>query len=205
MIDWTGSSILIGPLALCALLALAIICERLWVLRMNVLTPLDRREHLYNSISEQGALEKLRSTYDNNPLQRMLVAALASESGGLVSMRDALRLEGELIAHELQRFLSLLGTLAMIAPLLGLLGTVLGLIQAFSAMLLDPSQVDLTPELSQGIAGALVTTAIGLFIAIPTVVCHRLLLRRVYSLVVELEKECLQLLTEYRGVHLRSA
>lgn len=201
MIDWIGSSILVGPLAVCGVLAMAIVCERLWVLRLRVLAPIERFEHIYANIGEANALAILRQSNDNNPLQRMLIAALASEAEGPVSMRDALRLEGELIAHELQRFLSMLGTLAMIAPLLGLLGTVLGLITSFSAMLLDSSQANLTPELSQGIAGALFTTAIGLFIAIPAVVFHRLLLRRVYSLVVELEKQCLQLLFAYRVHH----
>jgi biopolymer transport protein ExbB len=175
------------PIILCSIIAAGILLERLWTLQRKRVLPQD----LIKKISELSdrnqvnpkvidALEK------NSPLGRVLAAALANRNRGREIMMERVEDTGRHVVHELERFLNSLGTIASISPLLGLLGTVMGIIHAFNAVMLggmgDPRM------LAGGISEALVTTAGGLAVAIPSFVAYRYLRGKVERIVIEMEK-----------------
>lgn len=106
-------------------------------------------------------------------------------------MKDSIQEAANQVIHDLEKFLGALGTIAAIAPLLGLLGTVIGMIKVFTALNLEGA-TNAAP-LAGGISEALVTTAVGLFVAIPAMMAHRFFVRRVEALVVTLEQEAIKL------------
>lgn len=175
----------------CSILALTIVLERLWALRPQAVTP---RGLVDRVLARQITLNELR---DGSPLGRVLVAGLMRRRHGVVAMREAMQSAGAQEVHQLERFLNALGTVATIAPLLGLLGTVVGMIEVFQQLNLGGAGQP--QQLAGGIAKALVTTAAGLAVAIPSVIMHRFLLRRVSDNVVVLEGEAQRLL-EHLGV-----
>lgn len=185
-----GGSLVIVLLG-CSILALAIVLERLWVLRPQAVAP---RQLVERVLARQISLGELR---DGSPLGRVLVAGLMRRRHGQVAMREAMQAAGAREVHQLERFLNALGTVATIAPLLGLLGTVVGMIEVFQQLNLGGAGQP--QQLAGGIAKALVTTAAGLAVAIPSVIMHRFLLRRVSDNVVVLEGEAQRLL-EHLGV-----
>jgi biopolymer transport protein ExbB len=175
------------PIILCSIIAAGILLERLWTLQRKRVLPQD----LIKKISELSdrnqvnpkvidALEK------NSPLGRVLAAALANRNRGREIMMERVEDTGRHVVHELERFLNSLGTIASISPLLGLLGTVMGIIHAFNAVMLggmgDPRM------LAGGISEALVTTAGGLAVAIPSFIAYRYLRGKVERIVIEMEK-----------------
>ncbi|MGA0001895.1 MAG: MotA/TolQ/ExbB proton channel family protein, partial [Steroidobacteraceae bacterium] len=131
----------------------------------------------------------------NSPLGRVLASGLANRDRGRDIMKEVIEATGRHVVHELERFLDALGTIAAITPLLGLLGTVTGMISAFDAITVqgvgDPQ------VLSGGIGEALITTATGLIVAIPALIAHRYLRARVDRLVVDMEKEAMKLVQAY--------
>lgn len=176
---------LIWPILIASLLAMGIILERLIVLRKSALFPND----IYQSceaiaLSSQAEADVIA--------QRGLLGellAIALRQGAERSVRQlALEQQSARVAHHLERNLELLGVIAAVAPLLGLLGTVVGMIDVFSALMVHGAGN--ASVLAGGIGQALVTTAAGLVVAIPALIGHRLLLRRVRSLLVELESCC---------------
>jgi biopolymer transport protein ExbB len=127
----------------------------------------------------------------NSPLGRVLAAGLANRHRPREVLMERLEDTGRHVVHELERFLNTLGTIASISPLLGLLGTVTGIIKAFNAItqggMGDPRM------LSGGISEALITTAAGLLVAIPALIAYRYLRGRVDRIVIEMEKDAIQL------------
>ena len=184
------------PLIICFVLAVGVVCERFIVLNIRSLVPLDRMDYLCDTISRKDALQKLTQTYDGNPLQRLLIVVLQHEKEGKQKIRQAIAYESDYIAHDLERFLNLLGSIAIISPLIGLLGTVLGMIEVFEAVLDQGAGV--APALAGGISKALVTTAFGMAIAIPSVFFSRVFYRRIDSLLIELESRAITILEQYR-------
>ena len=132
-----------------------------------------------------------------SPLGQILVTGLLNAHYGREIMKESIQEAGVKVVSELERYLTPLGTIAAITPLLGLLGTVLGMIEIFSAFL-DSGMAN-APQLAGGIAKALVTTAAGLFVAIPAVFFHRFLQRRVDELVVGMEQEAIKLVEVIEG------
>ncbi|ODC02970.1 hypothetical protein BFW38_04815 [Terasakiispira papahanaumokuakeensis] len=180
-----GGSLVVVLLG-CSVLALAIVLERLWALRSQAVTP---RGLVDRVLARQITLSEL---HKGSPLGRVLVAGLMRRRHGVVAMREAMQSAGAQEVHQLERFLNALGTVATIAPLLGLLGTVVGMIEVFQQLNLGGAGQP--QQLAGGIAKALVTTAAGLAVAIPSVIMHRFLLRRVSDNVVVLEGEAQRLL-----------
>jgi len=133
----------------------------------------------------------------SSPLGRMLVSGLINRNSSREIMKESLEESGRHEVHEMERYLSLLGTIAAGTPLIGLLGTVIGMIKVFEAITLggvgDPV------VLSAGISEALLTTAVGLSIAIPSLIFYRLLKRRVDELVVEMEQEAIRMVDLIHG------
>lgn len=191
---------LMVPIVLCSIIAVAIIIERFVVLQSKRVLPagvLGRvRQWAWQRELDRQHIEQLRRS---SPLGRVLAAALENRHRGREIIKDAVEDTGRHVVHELERFLNTLGTIAGITPLLGLLGTVIGMIKVFSAIMIhgvgDPSQ------LAGGISEALITTAAGLTVAIPSFFFYRYFRGLVRSHVMEMEQQAIELLhaIEYRS------
>ena len=186
------------PIILCSVAALGIIAERLWTLRASRVTP----EHLLGQVwrwikDKQLTNSKLKELRANSPLGQILAAGLANSKHGREVMKECIEEAAARVVHDLERYLNALGTIAGIAPLLGLLGTVLGMIEIFSAFM--GSGMANAPLLAGGIAKALITTAAGLMVGIPALFFHRFLQRRVDELVVGMEQEAIKLVEVVQG------
>lgn len=189
---------LIVPLLFASILAMAIVGERYWALRRAAVVP----PHLVEKILEwhrDGQLhsENILQLHLSSPLGRMLAAGLLNRNHPREVMKESLEESGRHQVHEMERYLSTLGTIAAGAPLVGLLGTVIGMIKVFDAITLggvgDPT------ILSTGISEALITTATGLSVAIPSLIFYRLLRRRVDELVVEMEQAAIRVVEIIHG------
>lgn len=177
---------LMVPLAVASVVALAICIERALSLRRARIVP----SHLLADIASavQGDdMAQARSLCAASALGRILLAGFASAPRGRDAMREAMEDAAGAVVHDLERYLTALGTIASISPLLGLLGTVIGMIRVFSALMRD--QAAEVTVLAGGISEALVTTAAGLTVAIPALMFHRYLLRKVDDLTVEMEHQ----------------
>jgi biopolymer transport protein ExbB len=180
------------PIILCSVIAVAIVFERLWTLQDRRVLPADLVPRVQQLIDANQVTDRVIDAIEkNSPLGRVLAVGLANRNRPREIMMDRLEDTGRHVVHELERFLNTLGTIAGIAPLLGLLGTVTGIIRAFNAIkvsgLGDPR------ILSGGIAEALVATAGGLLVAIPALIAYRYLRGRVDRIVVQMEKDAMRL------------
>jgi len=181
------------PILLCSIIAVAIIIERFVALRGGRVLPtgvLGQVRHWANQRElDSQHIEQLRRS---SPLGQVLAAALVNRHRGREVIKDAVEDTGRHVVHDLERFLNTLGTIAGITPLLGLLGTVIGMIKVFSAIMMhgvgDPTQ------LAGGISEALITTAAGLTVAIPAFFFYRYFRGLVRSYVVQMEQQAIDLL-----------
>jgi biopolymer transport protein ExbB len=183
------------PILLCSALMLAIILERFWSLRTKAVVP----PGLGNEVREwahahQLGPEHLDALRTNSPLGELLAAAISVRQRPREVIKERVEDTGRHVVHQLERFLNTLGTLALISPLLGLLGTVLGLIRMFLAVMV--SGVGDPMKMAGGIGEALVCTAAGLCVAIPAYAFHRYFRGRVSNLVVAMERQVFLLLDE---------
>ncbi|GAB2782844.1 MotA/TolQ/ExbB proton channel family protein [Halomonas shantousis] len=187
MLDVLASGgILTLPLLGCSLVAVAIIIERLWTLRPKRIAPLGLGQQVCELI-QQGQVN-LYWLESQSPLGAVLAAGLRNARLGNDQVRARLQESATAVIHDMERFLSPLGTIAAIAPLLGLLGTVIGMIDVFS-VIVQANGAERTAELAGGISQALVTTAAGLSVAIPSVMFHRYFQRRVEDITVRMEEQ----------------
>ncbi|MFE8071639.1 MotA/TolQ/ExbB proton channel family protein [Marinobacteraceae bacterium S3BR75-40.1] len=190
--------IIMIPILACSILALAIVLERFWTLRLGRIAPKDTVGELWRWIKKKELnSRKLRALQQSSPLGRILAAGLMNAKHGRDVMRDSIEQEAQQVIHELERFLNPLGTIAQISPLLGLLGTVIGMIKVFAEIQLGG--LGNTAALAGGISEALITTAAGLSVAIPTLIFHRFFLRRVDEIVVNMEQEAIRLVEVVHG------
>lgn len=186
------------PLLLCSVLALAIIIERFWTLRVSRLAPKDLVNELWGWIKRKELnSKKLRELKDAAPIGRILAAGLVNAKHGREIMKESIQDEASHVVHEMERFLTTLGSVAAIAPLLGLLGTVVGMIKVFSQLQLEGAGN--AAALAGGISEALITTAAGLTVAIPALIFHRYFTRRVDEIVVDMEQDALRLVEIVHG------
>lgn len=191
---------LMVPILLCSVMAMAIVLERLWALRRSRVVP----RGLLMTVWEQArsrapgtgavVLQRARA---GSPLGQVLAAGLAAQDRSREVMKESIEETGRRVAHELERFLNTLGTIAMITPLLGLLGTVVGMIEVFTVI--TEIGVGSPRDLAGGISQALVTTAAGISVAIPTLIFHRYFRGRVDELVLEMEMEAVKLVEMIHG------
>lgn len=187
------------PIILSSVAALAIVAERLWTLRTSRVTPPNLVAQVWKWIKDkQLNSEKLKELRANSPLGEVLAAGLANSRHGRDIMKECIEEAANSVIHELERYVGALGTIAAMAPLLGLLGTVLGMIDIFSAFNASGNATNAT-VLAGGISKALITTASGLFVAIPAVFFHRLLQRRIDELVVRMEQDAIKLVEVLHG------
>ena len=186
------------PILLCSVIAAAIIVERLWTLRQKKVIPEKLLTGIWNLLSNDALTEQHISEIENgSPLGRVLAAGLINRHLSRDLIRESIEENGRHVVHEMERFMNTLGTISTIAPLLGLLGTVIGMIRVFTAITVigvgDPAQ------LAGGISEALITTAAGLSIAIPSLIFQRHLKRKIDELVVAMEQEAMKLVEFLHG------
>lgn len=180
------------PLVLCSIVAGAIIIERLWTLRNKRVIPAELAAKVWYWVEQEQLDERhIHALRDSSPLGRILAAGLSARHAPREVMKESIEDTGRHVAHELERFLNPLGTIAAISPLLGLLGTVIGMVKVFSAI--QAHGVGNPTVLAGGISEALITTAAGLSVAIPSLMGYRYLRGRVDSLVVQMEQEAIKL------------
>src|SRR6187401_2289721 len=175
------------PIIVCSIAAVGILLERLWTLQRKRVLPEDLIKKVSDLAEKNQVTPKVIEALEkNSPLGRVLAAALANRDRGREIMMERVQDTGRHVVHELERFLNSLGTIASISPLLGLLGTVTGIIRAFNAVMLggmgDPRM------LAGGISEALITTAGGLAVAIPSFIAFRYLRGKVERIVIDMEK-----------------
>jgi biopolymer transport protein ExbB len=184
---------LMAPILLCSTLAVAIIIERFWTLRKSKVTPQD----LGATVEDWAARHELDSRHlgqlrAESPLGRIYAAALVNRKRPREVIKEAVEDTGRHVVHDLERFLNTLGTIAGISPLLGLLGTVIGMIEVFSAIMV--SGVGDANVLAGGISQALITTAAGLTVAIPSYFFYRFFRGMVEEYVISMEEKAIKLI-----------
>ena len=187
----------IWPLILASVIALALIFERMWSLRQNVVAPPGMVDHVLAEYKHGGATpELLAKTAAQGPLGRVLASGLANVKSPRPVMKEAIEEVGRIVGHDLARFLTTLGTIAAMAPLLGLFGTVVGMIEIFGSQ----SAAGSNPiQLAHGISVALYNTALGLIVAIPSMIFYRHFRAKVDSLVLEMEQQAIKLVEIAHG------
>ncbi len=183
---------LMFPIILSSIIAAAICVERFWTLRSNQIVPKNLLAQVWNSIkSSEMDAKKLRELKAGSPLGEILAAGIANHRRGRDQMKESIEEAAGHVVHELERYLNTLGTIAAVTPLLGLLGTVIGMIKVFSAIQLEGTGN--AQALAGGISEALITTAAGLTVAIPALFFYRFFQRRIDELVISMEQEALKL------------
>ena len=181
----------IWPLILASVVSLALIIERFWSLRTSVVAPPGLVDKVLVEFRERGATPELVSRIaQRGPLGRILAAGLANVRSPRPIMREAIEEVGRVVTHDLERFLTALGTIASMAPLLGLLGTVIGMIEIFGS---QSSAASNPIQLAHGISVALYNTAMGLIVAIPSMIFYRYFRAKVDALVIEMEQQAIKL------------
>lgn len=186
------------PIIIASVLALAITVERFWTLRPGKIAPPNLLSQVWGWMkNKQLDSAKIRSLKDSSPLGNVLAAGLINSRYGRQIMKESIEEVASHEIHEMERYLNALGTVAAVAPLMGLLGTVIGMIKVFAEIMAQGTgQANL---LAGGISEALITTAAGLVVAIPALICHRILQRRVDEIVVYMEQEALKLVDVLHG------
>ena len=181
-----------------SVVALAIIGERFWSLRASAVAP---REVLPNTIREyqaKGVTQDLLSRLQSGPLiGRVFAAALVNEKGSREAIRDAVDDAGRAVTLELERFLNTLGTIATVSTLLGLFGTIVGMIEIFGSQ--GPTGGSNPAQLAHGISVALYNTLFGIGIAIPAVIFYRHFRNKVDIIVVDMESQAIKLIEILHG------
>ena len=187
----------IWPLIFASVVALALILERLWSLRKSVVAPPDLVDRVLTEYRQNGATpELITRTAQHGPLGRILAAGLANVKSPRPVIKEVIEEVGRVVTHDLERFLTTLGTIAAMAPLLGLFGTVVGMIEIFGSQTAAGS----TPiQLAHGISVALYNTAFGLIVAIPSMIFYRHFRANVDSLIVDMEQQAIRLVDFAHG------
>lgn len=187
----------IWPLILCSIVALAIIVERTWSLRYNVVMPRNLLAQVVQEYRQNGVTpQMLTRLNDQSPLGAILAAGLKNVRSTPAIMKESIEEAGRATAVELDRFLTSLGTISAIAPLLGLFGTVVGMIEIFGSQ---------TPQgsnplvLAHGISIALYNTAFGLVVAVPSMIFYRYFRAKVDALLVDMEMQAIKLVEIIHG------
>ncbi|MEA1888777.1 MAG: MotA/TolQ/ExbB proton channel family protein [Pseudomonadota bacterium] len=197
-----SGGLLMWPLLFCSIIALAIVAERFWTLQKRNVAPAQLLQQVLdhekgNRVSE----DLLKLLVKSSPLGRLFAVGLVNRDHGREIMKEAIEEEGSIVVHELDKYLNTLGTIAAITPLLGLLGTVIGMIQVFTSITPEVMSQGIGDPtvLAAGISKALITTATGLSIGIPALMFHRYFKGKVHSLTVEMEQQSVKLVEIIQG------
>jgi biopolymer transport protein ExbB len=194
------------PIILCSIVAIAIIIERYWTLKPSRIAPKHILAEVWTKIKNSELdTAQIRELKLSSPLGQVLAAGLVNSKSGREVMTESIEQAANQVIHDMERYLSTLGTVALITPLLGLLGTVLGMIKVFTEIMIQGTGN--ANVLAGGISEALITTAAGLTVAIPALTFYRVFMRKVETLVIDLERESVKLvdaLHSTRGVEVKN-
>jgi len=194
-----AGGLIMWPILLCSITSLAITIERFWSLQTKRITPRNLVAQVWQW-EKVGHLDarRIHDLRTGSPLGRLLATGLVNRDHEREVMKESIEEVGRQVIHELEKFLNTLGTIAQITPLLGLLGTVIGMIKVFAVITSqgvgDPS------VLAEGISEALITTAAGLTVAIPTLMFYRYFRGRVDELVISMEQESIKMVEVMHGI-----
>ncbi len=188
----------IWPLIIASIIALAIIAERLWSLRERLVMPKGLlmkavQEYRQNGVSE-ASLTRLSN---GSPLGQILAAGIKNIKSTPAVMKESIEETGRAVAANLERFLTTLGTIAAVSPLLGLFGTVVGMIEIFGAS--SPTGNSNPTQLAHGISIALYNTAFGLVVAIPSMIFYRHFRGKIDNLLLDMEMQGAKLVEILHG------
>jgi biopolymer transport protein ExbB len=187
----------IWPLIFASVIALSLIFERMWSLRQNIVAPPGMVDRVLAEYKNGGVTQELLvKTARQGPLGRVLAAGLANVKSPRQVMKEAIEEVGRVVSHDLARFLTTLGTIAAMSPLLGLFGTVVGMIEIFGSQTAAGSNPIL---LAHGISVALYNTALGLIVAIPSMIFYRYFRAKVDDLILEMEQQAVKLVELAHG------
>jgi biopolymer transport protein ExbB len=188
----------IWPLILCSIVAVGIIGERFWTLRRELVTPRNLLSQVVQEYNQKGVSpDMLGRLAQASLLGKIFAAGLKNVGSTREVMKESIEEAGRAAAHELDRFLTTLGTIATMSPLLGLLGTIIGMIEIFGAQ--APTGMANPAQLAHGISVALYNAAFGIIVAVPSLVFYRHFRAKVDSLVVEMEIETIKLVEIIHG------
>lgn len=186
------------PIILSSILALAICVERFLALNPDKVAPRNLLNQVWGWMqNKQLDNDKLRQLRKGSPLGEIIAAGLGNAKHGRDIMKESIEDAASHVIHELERYLNALGTIAAVTPLLGLLGTVVGMIRVFSEIMVQGTGN--AGVLAGGISEALITTASGLCVAIPALIMHRYFLRRIDAIVVTMEQDTIKLINAVHG------
>jgi biopolymer transport protein ExbB len=186
------------PIIISSIIGLAICVDRFLKLNPDKVAPRNLLNQVWTWLqNKQLDAGKLRELRRGSPLAKILAAGLANAKFGREIMKESIEDTASHIIHDLERYLNALGTIAAVAPLLGLLGTVLGMIRVFTEIMVQGTGN--AGVLAGGISEALITTASGLLVAIPAMIMHRYFLRRIDEVVVTMEQDAMKLINAMHG------
>ena len=184
-------------LLIASVIAVALIIERLLALRAEKIIPRNLMEKVVDAYRKQGVNQHLiDAVYADSPLGRVLAAGLRNHNAPRPVMKEAIEEEGRTVTHELERFLTTLGTIASISPLMGLFGTIVGMIEIFGAQ--NPSGAN-PQQIAHGISIALYNAGFGILIAIPATIFFRHFRGKVEAFVVTMEQQAARLVDTLHG------
>lgn len=187
----------IWPLLLASVIAVALIIERSISLRRSRVVPAGLLDKVLKDLKQQGASAAMTERVDaHSPLGRVLAAGLRNVNSSREVMKESIEETGRAVVHELERFMTTLGTIASISPLLGLFGTIVGMIDIFASQGVTGAN---PAQLAQGISIALYTTGLGLIIAIPAMIFWRHFRALIDSFVIDMEQQAIKLVEVAHG------
>ena len=186
------------PILICSVVAMAIIAERLWALQKSKIVPKHLVAQIYHMRKKkQLDMNAIQALKENSHLGRVLASGLMSMHHSREIMKESIEETGRHVVHDMEKYLNTLGTVSQIAPLLGLLGTVVGMIKVFTVI--TSEGVGNPGVLAGGISEALITTAAGLTVAIPSLIAARYFRRHIDDLVIHMEQEAIKLVEVIHG------
>jgi len=187
----------IWPLIFASIIALAIIIERFVALRANVIAPKNLLPEVQKWLSQGGVTKETCSRLEQHSmLGQTFASALYNIDSSREVMKEAIEESGRNVAHQLDKYLNTLGTIATVSPLLGLLGTVIGMVELFGAFTATGHDV---AQFARGISVALYNTAAGIVVAVPAMIFYRFFRGKVDGLIVEMEQQAVKLVEIIHG------
>lgn len=187
----------IWPIIIASIVAMGIIVERMWTLRLSVISPKELLPRVLNEYKRNGVNpEMVARLQQHSPLGEVLAAGLKNVKSSREVMKESIEESGRVVAHDLNRYLTTLGTIAALSPLMGLFGTLVGMIEIFGSN----SPTGSNPaQLAYGISVALYNAAFGILVAIPSMIFYRHFRAKVDGFVIEMELQALKLIEIVHG------
>ena len=193
----------VWPIIFASIIAVGIIGERLWSLRKSVVAPKDLLPRVLNEYKRSGVTkEMIDKLKQHSPLGQIFAAGLQNETSSREIMKESIEEAGRVVTHDLDRYLTTLGTIAALSPLMGLFGTLVGMIEIFGSN----SPTGSNPaQLAYGISVALYNAAFGILVAIPSMIFYRHFRAKVDGLAIEMELQALKLVEIVQGARATSS